>query len=204
MFASLSNGVSSQLPIFMISKVYGATIVGYFVIAQRLVTLPAALISTSFSQVYFQKLTEAKNNNQLCLPILITAIKKLSIISVPIAFLVFLLGPYLVVLVFGNNWVISGNIIRYLSLTFLITFIVSPLSISLVVSNDNKLLAMWQYAYLFFGILCFVVFCYFLHVSYLVFFFWFVIYQYVSYIIYILLIVFRIRLLDKNSRGYIC
>ncbi len=196
MISAFANSMSSQLPVFIITTIYGVSIIGFFMIAQRIVTLPASFVSSSFSQVFFQKLTTAKNNNQLCSPILLKAIKKLTIISLPIAILSFIIGPYLIVLVFGVNWNVSGEIIKYLSLSFLITFIVSPLSVSLIVSNDNKLLSIWQYSYLLFGIAIFVIFFFIVRVSYFQFFFWFVVYQYVLYLSYLMLIILRVRSLD--------
>ncbi|MGQ4005362.1 oligosaccharide flippase family protein [Francisellaceae bacterium CB300] len=200
MWADFANSLTSQLPVFMIAKIYGASTLGFFIIAQKIVTLPASLISTSFSQVFFQRLTEAKNNNQMCLPILLKAIKKLFFVSLPIATAIFVVGPYVVVFAFGSSWHISGEIIRYLSLIFMITFIVSPISISLIVSKDNKLLSLWQYSYLIFGVLFFAIFYFILNVKYQDFFFWYVIYQYISYIIYLVLIVVRVNVMDKKSK----
>ena len=200
MFASFVDSLSIQLPIFMIAKIYGASIVGFFILAQRIVALPASVISSSFSQVYFKLLTDAKNSNQQCFPILLKSFRKLLLISLPITALLFIFIPHAIEFVFGHKWIIAGDIARYLSLIFFITFIVSPLSISLIVSGDNKLLALWQYGYLIFGIVFFLIFFILLDKSYLVFLFWYVIYQFISYSIYLVIIILCVKKLDTKVK----
>ena len=120
--STLSDTITQQLPFLMIPKIFSLSISGYFSLSQKLILLPSSLIAKSISQVYFQKITENKNNKIANMPILVNTIKKLFLIAFPITILIFLFAPYLFEIIFGKEWTISGEIAKYLSLIFLITF----------------------------------------------------------------------------------
>ncbi|MFW5607287.1 MAG: oligosaccharide flippase family protein [Campylobacter hyointestinalis] len=112
-----------------------------------MVNLPSALISNSISQVYLQKISENKNKGIRSFALFQSTIKKLFLIAFPITILGYFLSPYIFSFVFGEKWVVSGEIVQYLFLIFLIRFCVSPLSTSLIVARELKKLAFWKYSY---------------------------------------------------------
>ncbi len=197
--STLSDTITQQLPFLMIPKIFSLSISGYFSLSQKLIVLPSSLIAKSISQVYFQKITENKNNKIANMPILVNTIKKLFLIALPITILIFLFAPYLFEIIFGKEWTISGEIAKYLSLIFLITFVVSTLSITLVVYEKLKILAIWQYLYLISSLIFYSI-CFNFNFSLEVFLFYFVIHEYIMYIIYLYLIIITVKRNDK----YLC
>ena len=146
--STLADTGALQLPSLFLPKLFGLAASGHFIFAKRLITLPSGIIANSMSQVFFQQLTLRKNNREKTLPLLKNMIKKLFIIALPIALVIFFSSPYIFPIIFGKNWSVSGDIAQYLAFIFLITFIVSPLSVAFTVSMELRKVAIWQYLYL--------------------------------------------------------
>ncbi len=157
--STLANNIVLQLPALMLPKLYGLEISGYFSLSQKLIALPCSLLSNSISQVFFQKMTENKNNKEKNMIFLINTMKKLVLLSFPISVLIFLFSSELFSIVFGESWRLSGEIAKYLAIVFFIDFIVSSLNVTLIVYERLMLLASWQFLYLFSALLlCFACF----------------------------------------------
>jgi len=199
--STLADTGSLQLPSLLLPKLFGLATSGYFVLAKKIITLPSGIIAKSMSQVFFQELTKKKNDKEDTLPILISMIKKLFIIALPISIIIFFSSPYIFPFIFGENWSVSGDIAQYLALIFLITFIVSPLSVAFSVSMELKKVAYWQYLYLISSSMFFFV-IYFYEVEFKVFLFTFVIHEYILYIIYLYMIIKTTQRMDIiNLKG---
>jgi len=195
--STLADAVVQQLPFLLIPKIFSLSISGYFSLSQKLISLPSSLIAKSISQVYYQKISENINNNIKNINILISTIKKLILIALPISIFIFLFASDLFRIIFGESWILSGEIAKYLSLIFFITFIVSTLSITLVAYESLKKLANWQYLYLI-SSLTFYLICYYYKFTFEKFLFYFVIHEYIMYMIYLYLIIKTVKEKDKK------
>lgn len=195
--SELSNVINSNMPILLIPKLFSIGFSGYFFLAQKIVSIPSTLIASSISQVYFQKLSENKKNRIINFPFFIKTFKKLFFVALFIGILVYFTSPYFFEIVFGQNWIISGEIAQYLVLIFIISFVVSTLSNTLIVYEKLKILAIWQYFSLITSILLFYI-SYKFKFSIYEFLFYFVIQQYLIYGIYFIFIVTIIKIEDKK------
>ena len=108
---------------------------------------PLSIISATISQVLLQKISEKRQANQ---PILRNVVS-LSIVLFSIAFIVLLViqlwSTSLFQFVFGDKWLISGQIAKILVLSYSIRFIVSPLSIIFIALEKIRTQAFWQIFY---------------------------------------------------------
>ncbi|RBQ29241.1 lipopolysaccharide biosynthesis protein [Aliarcobacter vitoriensis] len=188
LISSLSNILTLQLPFILIPKIFNISVSGHFSLAQKLIDLPSSLIANSISQVFFQEISENRKNKKNSMPLLKTTIKKLFIIALPISIFIYIFAPYLFEIIFGKDWLISGEIAKYLSLIFLIKFIVSPISISLVVYEELKILANWQYCYLMTSI-CFFTIAFYMQFNLDTFLICYVIISYIVYLVYLYIII---------------
>lgn len=194
--STLADTITQQLPFLIIPKIFNLSISGYYSLSQKLISLPSSLIAKSISQVYFQKISENKKNKVKNMPLLISTIKKLILISLPISIIIFLFAPELFEIVFGKDWKVSGDIARYLSLIFFITFVTSTLSITLVAYENLKDLANWQYVYLCSSLIYYSV-CFYFDFRFKTFLFYFVIHEYLMYSIYLYLIIKTVKKTDN-------
>lgn len=126
-------------------------------LANKLVNIPSALFRDSITKVLHQELVDRKNKNIKFLPIFMSTLKQLIVISLPFTIGIFFLSPILFSLIFGPNWTLAGDIAQKLSLIFFVSFIVSPLSIIFTVTMELHILAIWQYCHLIFTSIIFFI-----------------------------------------------
>ncbi|MFW2441368.1 lipopolysaccharide biosynthesis protein [Aliarcobacter butzleri] len=195
--STTADVLTLQLPFLMIPKIFNLSISGFFFFSQKIISLPASLISKSISQVLFQKMTENKNKNLENMDLLLKTIKKLLIISLFISINIIIFGQDLFEIIFGDNWKLSGIILQYLAVIFIITFVVSTVSVAFSVTMELKKLAFWQYLYL---ISSMIFFTFFLYYDFTIkeFLFFYVIHEYIHYTIYLVLILLSVKKMDKE------
>lgn len=134
--SGLINGIAIHImPILMLSF-YSASSSGIYALSLKIVSVPLFLISSSVSQVYFQKASDYNNNSKHKLFDL-TKNMVISNISVMVIILILIntIGVYLLNLLFDNNW---ENLSQYILILSFFTFSqssFSPISSIIVVTN---------------------------------------------------------------------
>ena len=196
--SSLADTLSLQLPYIVTPIIFGLSISGYFFFAKKIVSLPSVFISSSISQVLYQSMVNAKNEGKKLEVLLFKTLKKLIFIALPITLFLYFSTPYIFSFIFGQNWIISGEISQYLSLIFFITFIVSPLSISFIVIMELEKVAIWQYLYLSTTSLLFLFFMLYKY-DFNTFLKFYVVHEYILYIIYLYMIIKTVKSYDNKN-----
>ena len=105
---------------------------------QRIVGIPARVIGSSFSQVYFQKASQEYNDKGSTEIIFIKTLKKLVVISVPIFLILFLVAEPVFAFVFGEDWRVSGSYAKLLIPLAAIRFVSSSLSNTLAIHQKQQ------------------------------------------------------------------
>lgn len=195
--SSFADTFSQQLPFFFITKFFSLSINGYFSFAQKIISLPSSFIAKSISQVFFQKISENRNRRIRNLYILKKTIIKLFIIILPISTILFLFAPTIFTVAFGKEWIKAGEIAKYLSVSLIIIFISSTLSVTLIVYEKLKILAIWQYFYLLSIIMLFII-CYYFKFIFEDFLLLLIILESILYSIYLYLIYYTIKKEDEK------
>jgi O-antigen/teichoic acid export membrane protein len=156
--SAFMDTISLQLPSIFVSKTYSSTNLGYFNLTTRTISTPLSVISSSVSQVFFQKISEAYNQSKPLRPIILKTGKYLSMVFLcPLTILLFF-GPELFSFVFGSNWRVAGEFARILAFSYAIKFVVSPLSVTFFAVNKIKALFKLQF-FRCVGIIILLLFC---------------------------------------------
>jgi O-antigen/teichoic acid export membrane protein len=193
---ALLNVVSLLLPLFIINKIFSELETGYFDLTRQILLVPMALISSSLSQVLFQRITEKKNAGKSISREIHRITFILFVFSFIGALLLWFWGPDLFVIVFGKQWKMSGEIVKVVMIGFAFRFIVATLSIILVGLEKIKWYSLWQTLYfiavlslIFASELTFFQFCIFYSII-----------ESVSYIAQYILIFFVLRQYENRLR----
>lgn len=152
---ALLNVVSLLLPLFIINKIFSEKETGYFDLTRQILLVPMALISSSLSQVLFQRITEKKNTRKSISREIHRITFILFLFSVIGAVVLWLWGTDLFVILFGKQWRMSGEIVKVVMIGFAFRFVVATLSIVLIGLERIKWFSLWQTLY-FFAILSLV------------------------------------------------
>lgn len=127
-WSALLNQISATVVTFALSYFYNQTVVGFFSIAQQVLTLPMTFIGNSIGQVLYSNSTNYVKGEDLSDNIQRILIMLISIGTIPII-LISICAPSLCEFIYGLGWETAGVYIRYLVPWLLIGFIVSPLTV---------------------------------------------------------------------------
>lgn len=156
-WATLSNVLTQQITNIFISYLYSHSTLGHYSLVNRTVGLPSNIIGQAIGDVYFQKASEDRKNLGNAKSAYMSTLMKLLIIGTPIFLFLFLIAEDLIAFVFGENWRIAGTYTKYLIPLFFIRFIASPLSLTNIVFEKQKIDFIWQISLLIITILLFFI-----------------------------------------------
>jgi len=149
-FGALLNSAASQIPVFIISKFFGAASTGFYSMAFKILNKPLTLISGAISKVLFQRVSILHHNNpELLRPFILKIFIILTTVVVPFVVVFFLYGTQIFAWLFGSNWAVAGNYASILSIAVAVRFVVSPLSSVLALEHNLKKGVLWQTVYFF-------------------------------------------------------
>ena len=164
---SFLNVFSSQSINYFLIIVFGTVVTGNYYMSSKIVLLPASLISVSFTEIFYQKITERSNNLKKIFPFVLNNALYLLIAALLLFFTFYFFGYNLFILIFGKEWIQAAELISILSFNMLIRTIVSPLTIVFTALDRIKLGAIWQYLYFFtFNLLIF--FLYYFEIEFII------------------------------------
>jgi O-antigen/teichoic acid export membrane protein len=134
------NTMSSELPVLMISKFFNNSNVGFYSLANLIIVAPMGIVSSSYSQVFLQKISELKNNNFRNEEVVFfkNTLYKLLIFSFPVFFIVFFIIEDIFKIVFGSEWIIAGTYSMILIPMLYFRFTGSIISSVVLVYNKQK------------------------------------------------------------------
>lgn len=140
---SFINTISHQIPIIIIAYYFSASVAGFYMMGQRLLSLPMGFVSSSISQVFLQKVafdkTDKKNNKNSY-----KLWKSLMPFSVLINLSVIFLAPWGFSFFLGPDWIMAGEYARWIAFWTVFQFVASPLSSISYAYNKQKLFLLMQ------------------------------------------------------------
>ena len=147
-WGALADNISLQMPTLVIATLKHVSSVGIFGLTIRVLSLPANLLSQALSSVLFQKVAELHYDDPDKIKILIIKIFLiLNFIMIPFVGLIWFFGENLFAFIFGEPWREAGVMASILVFAVAIRFVVSPLSVVLLLDHNIKLGTLWQFIY---------------------------------------------------------
>jgi|LWDU01.1.fsa_nt_gi O-antigen/teichoic acid export membrane protein len=106
---ALINTFSMQLPVFMLSAYFSPEVVGFYMIANKMITMPLNLISRSVGRVYYQSASSAihKGKHVLLRTFRQSVLRVAKLGFIPALFILFF-APSIVTFVLGDHWEQAG------------------------------------------------------------------------------------------------
>lgn len=124
----LSSG-GLELPVFLISGLYGATVIGQFGLAHMVVSIPITLIGTAIGDVFYaEAATNGRKDPKNLLKLAKKLFKKLLIFGSIPTLILLIFGPFLFQLVFGNQWKTAGEFAQIIALLGLVRMVFTPIT----------------------------------------------------------------------------
>ncbi len=137
--STLLESVSAQLPIFLLGYFYSPIIVGLFALSQRVIRMPIMIVAGSFGEVMRQKASEDYSSKGNARDTFLKVFKKLLLISLIPFIVLMIFSPSIFSFVFGSEWHEAGVYARILTPIFWMSFIVSPVSVIIIIAQKQEL-----------------------------------------------------------------
>lgn len=122
-------------------------------LAMRLMSTPMSLIGGAVSQVFLAEAPLKHQTGELRTFTLNTAWSLFKIGIIPILG-IGVLAPFLIPIIFGENWARAGDMITWMAPWFLMQFVTSPISMSLHIVNKQRTALILQIFGVVFRIIC--------------------------------------------------
>lgn len=123
---NILNAVSTSFPVFLLASLYSLELVGYYVIAKTMVSVPSAMVGKAMLDVFYVDFSRVKKNNLLITQTIINrTVILFKILIIPLI-IFFFASPWLFSLLFGDSWEASGEIAKYLSIMYFFSLLYRP------------------------------------------------------------------------------
>lgn len=139
------NTASAHSPIIFLSAYFGSGSAGFYILIQRVIGAPMAIIASAIADVFRHEASHEYARSGSCRMIFRKAFARLLFISIVPFVIFFFLAPTIFLVFFGESWREAGNYAQLLTPMFFLQFIASPLSAMYMIAQKQKLYLIWQF-----------------------------------------------------------
>ena len=136
---ALSNSLSLNLNSFFLTSLFSLAVLGQYALVNKAVSVPLTLIGSSVSDAYFQRAAQERNETGSAKSAFIQSAKYLSLIAVPVFFVLFFFGDELFAFVFGESWRVAGSYAKILSFLVAVRLVAAPLSVTMSTFEKQRI-----------------------------------------------------------------
>ena len=136
--ASIINTFNAQLPQIMLAVIFGPLIAGYYMLADRVLAMPASLLGQAVGQVYYGNWKDALLRGDISKSTDRIIIILVALILLP-GLAIFFSGMYLFPVIFGSAWGEAGLFAKWMIFGTAAQFVYSPVSMALMATNGQKI-----------------------------------------------------------------
>lgn len=128
LWAGLFNIGFQQIPVVLISSLFGKSYAGHFSLTQRILQVPTSLIGGSVLGAFRVKSIEEVGSKGECTSTFLKILKFMFIMGIVPSIIILLAGKQIFVLIFGGQWEMAGLFSQIMIVMFFLKFITSPLT----------------------------------------------------------------------------
>lgn len=123
-WANLLNVSSREFPVLILGVFFTSTVVGFYSVGYRIMSMPVAVISRNVMRAFLPKATEGYAEGRLD-DLLMKLLQRMLVVAMTPVLLVMVAGPEVINVVLGPSWEGAGIYIQWLSV-FILTMFISP------------------------------------------------------------------------------
>lgn len=111
------------LPDILLGTLFGDAILGYYFVAIRILNIPVISIGQSLGKIFYQSISELKREGKEIGQFVVRNLSRATKISVIPLILLLAFGDFASVVFFGNNYIITGYILRLVIIKIFFIFV---------------------------------------------------------------------------------
>lgn len=125
--SQLLSRVSVETPVFFVALIFDASSVGQFGLAMTMIALPMSIFGRTSAKAFYAELSAVGRRDPVLIRQITTSVlARLGVLALVPALVLFFLGPWIFALVFGERWMLAGEIASMLAVFLLLQFIAIP------------------------------------------------------------------------------
>jgi O-antigen/teichoic acid export membrane protein len=149
----LINTFTGSVHILFIGYAFGPTQLGYVSLIFSALYLPVTVVSSSIKDVFRQRASVEFAETGNCRPIFVKLLMPVTLAGLAGFGLLYIIAPWIFVLVFGPDWASAGLYAQLLIPMFFFNFVSMSLGGVLVFTNQMNVSFWWQVTSLIMGVL---------------------------------------------------
>lgn len=138
-FTVFINSISQNAPIILFTSFFSVEIAGLYALTVRVLQVPVSLVGASTKEVYYQKASKMYANGEDIYRLYKNTTLTLAKLFITPFFVVLLFGDTLFEIVFGSDWLLSGNFSQILIVWIFFLFINPPSVITFSILSLQKI-----------------------------------------------------------------
>lgn len=120
------NAVSRGIPVIALSSMSGPASAGLYMLATQLMGIPSTLVGNAITNVLYPDMARRSHDGRSLTVVIVRATSILALIGLVPFGTIFLFGPWLFSMAFGENWRDAGAYSQWLALFYYVNFINKP------------------------------------------------------------------------------
>ncbi|MCW3835412.1 oligosaccharide flippase family protein [Sphingomonas canadensis] len=141
------NYLGAQLVAFVTPALFSAAALGQYSLGQRVAAMPISVIGSAMGSVFRSAVGPQHSTPEDILPLFRSTLKRLCLAGALVTLPLLVAGPQLFAFVFGAKWHDAGFYLQLMSPVVFARFVVSPLSVILLLAGRQRLDAILQAMY---------------------------------------------------------
>lgn len=147
-WSNVANTISLSLPSFMLIYFFDPAVLGFYALANMVISMPMSMVGSATAQVFFQKVSEEKNRSESIKELVTEVHEKLIVIGIFPMIVLLIIAQDLFIFVFGPSWSTAGMYAMLLVPWLFLLFISSPLTSLISVFEKQNFDMIFQFALL--------------------------------------------------------
>ncbi|WP_059172547.1 lipopolysaccharide biosynthesis protein [Bacillus sp. FJAT-27445] len=138
-WSAFINISGARIPAIFLAAHYGPAVAGWYLLAEKILTVPEALLGYSVKQVYMSESSRLHAKGEEFSSLFWMTVKKMSIIGGVVIGMIALAVPPFIPLLFGHEWKEAGPYLHMISLLFFMRMVVNPIATNFYVLESQAL-----------------------------------------------------------------
>lgn len=134
-----------HLPIFLLTDLYGAGIAGLYMLQDRVLGVPLAVMAQGLASVFYVNAAKLAHEDPAALKrSYFKLLRTLTLSGLAPTVILILIAPWLFKIVFGARWEIAGEYARIMAVPTLLRFVGGPLYRCLTILKKQSWILVWD------------------------------------------------------------
>ncbi|RDU36039.1 hypothetical protein DRW41_15745 [Neobacillus piezotolerans] len=138
-WSAFINISGARIPAIFLAAHYGPAVAGWYLLAEKILTVPEALLGYSVKQVYMSESSRLHARGEEFSSLFWMTVKKMSLIGGGIIGIIALAVPPFIPMLFGQEWKEAGSYLHIIALLFFMRIVVNPIASNFYVLESQGL-----------------------------------------------------------------